>query len=665
MSRSALRLTSEPLRLVGFLWPLALLTPFVPGLPRPTNGGFTWRQELTVAALLSFAFALLWRHVARSGRDCSVDFTRSALPLAAFVAWSAASVLWTTNVFASVHYALSWVVYLLFFLIMLRASGSPRVLRTSLTALAAIVLVISTANIVGHFGSVNSLLRQNGLGEPMAVSIPLFVALALCVRRGRAALFCGMTAVLAWLSVIQIAERAAFIAVSAGLAFLAAAMIATPRFRPCGQRRVLLIGFAFVACLVMQVTPSPFEQSAHQPVLARFGATSAEDVNARARFLYWGAAVEMWRTRPLTGVGAGGFSSKMPEARAAFASDHPQSSLPAINENYLCAGAHNEYLQIFAELGATGLALFVAFCAALVWAAWRALRHSRGPLAPGAVASLAVFAISSGASAVSFRWMGSGLIFFFAAALVTRLSIITKAAHSSPRAPARQRLFPALTRLTPVFGFALSLLVAVVMTIQAVNVQLIAAAESSDNDERAESLYRYALNTNPLNPATHYLFGNWLYARKREGEALPHLRYALARGFNTSTCYATLAGAESNAGELETAERTLAEGARVFPRSVFIRARHAAALARLGRAGESELEMAAAILLDSRAARGWRQLIDNDIDAAVEAGKRDPVAFAMPGELEPGDAVFAVLKENERRFPLSVTSGWRARMRSN
>ncbi|MDQ3917158.1 MAG: hypothetical protein M3348_01535, partial [Acidobacteriota bacterium] len=58
----------EPLRLVGVLWPLALVFPFVPGLPRPTNGGLTWRQEGLVALLLCAAFAFLWRRALDSRR---------------------------------------------------------------------------------------------------------------------------------------------------------------------------------------------------------------------------------------------------------------------------------------------------------------------------------------------------------------------------------------------------------------------------------------------------------------------------------------------------------------------------------------------------------------------------------------------------------------------
>lgn len=677
MFRFALLLKDEPLRLVAVLWPLALLTPFVPGLPRPANGGFNWRQEFAVAALLSLTFALLLRRAAasRAASDlCKTTTTfspagLSSALLAAFVAWSAASVCWATNLFAAAHYALSWVAYLLLFLLLARAYKSRRVLRATLVLLGAAVVVISAASVVGHLGSHNSLLRQNGLGEPLAVCVPLFAALALCEKRRRAALLAGAASVLAWLSVLQIAERASFIAVSCGLLVLAASMLSTRRFRPRTPLRVALLVLAFAACLASQYAPTPFEQSKHSPVLTRLGATSADDLNARARFLYWGAAFELWRAHPLAGVGAGNFSTRLPEARAAFAERRPDSTLNGINEGYLNAGAHNEYLQIFAELGTVGLLLFVAFSAALVWSAWRALRSSRGPLVPGAVASLAVFAVSSGASSVSFRWMGSGLVFFFAAAIVTRFSARTKldeaqrdetTAYADGRAP--RRLFPDLLRPAPAVGLALSLLVACVMTLQATSVQLIAAAQSSGD---AEAHYRSALKVNPLNPATHYQFGVWLFHRGREREAVPHLRYGVERGFNASTCYAYLASAESGAGDEAASERTLAEAVRVFPRSVFLRARHAASLARLNRAAEAELEMAAALLLDSRVARGWRVLIDDDIDAAVAAARRDPKTYSVPGELQPEEALFAVLKENERRFPAAVNTGWRARARSN
>ena len=685
MSRYANFFTSHPRRIVAVLWPLALLAPFVPFLPRPHNGGPTWRQESVIALLLSLAFAFLLRNLLRSrradetlGRPARSTLTLNGLnsalrlPLVAFVVWGAASVLWAANVFPAFHYALNWTLFLLFFLNVRRAAFDARALRLSIALLALVVVVIAAANIVGYYGSQDSLISQNGLGEPVAVSIPFFAALALRLRRTRAALLCGAAATLGWLSMLEIAERAPFFGVCAALAVLAVSMFARREFRPRGLRRAALLAAAFAACLALQTVHSPFAESRHEEVFVRLKETSASDLNTRARMLFWGAAIEMWRAHPLAGVGADGYDGAYPQARAAFAARHPDSSLVSINERYLSSGAHNEYLQIMAELGAVGIALFLSFCAALVYAAWLALRRTTSPLAQGAVASLVAFAISSGASSISFRWFGSGLIFFFAAALVARLAARRRVETEKAETKANSISFVAArfsdafsARRTYALSLCLSVFVFAAMCVQAASVLMLATAQASGADPaRADSLYRSALALNPLDAATHYNYGIWLATRHREADAATHLRYALARGFHSSTCYEYVAGAESNAGRDDEAERTLAEGVRVYPRSVLMRVSHSLALRRLGRGADADVEMSAALLLDSRAARGWQQLIENDIDAAIAAAKRDPAATAMPGELQPEEAVFAVLTENEPRFPQAVTSGWRVRMLS-
>ncbi|HEX8354183.1 MAG TPA: O-antigen ligase family protein [Pyrinomonadaceae bacterium] len=658
----------EPLRVAAALWPLVLLTPYFPWLPRPVNGGLTWRQEGALAALLCLAFGLLLRRrAAERGAHAPAGPDRLngllTASLAAYVLWSAASATRAPAAFAAWHYALSWLSYLLFFLLLRRGAASPRLLLYSHTALAVVVFVISLSCVIGHYGSADSLIRRNGLGEPMAVAVPLFAALAMRLRSRRAAALCGVTAVTAWLSTLQVAERSPFLGALVGLALLGAAMTFFAHHRPRSLRRVLLVCGALCACVVVQAVPSPFAQSAHRPIHTRLKETSASELNTRSRMLYWGAALEMWRARPLDGVGAGNYDASFPRARASFTTRHPDSPLAEVNEQFLTTGAHNEYLQILAELGAVGLALFVTFAGGLLLAAWRALRGSRSPLAPGAVASLAVFAISSGASSISFRWMGSGLLFFCAAALVSRLALAASRPEVArlPSAARPPRLPAAHGRAARACGLALAAVVLGVMCVQAVSVLQLARAQAAPDPARAEGLYRAALAWNPLDPATHYNYGIWLYFRKREGEAVPHLRFAAEHGFNASPCYAYLAGAEANSGDLAASERTLARAVAVYPRSVFMRVRHAAALGRLGRAAEAELEMSAALLIDSRAARGWQQLIERDIDPAVEAARLDAAAIAMPGQLIPQEGVFAVLEENEKRFPAAVTSGWRAR----
>jgi O-antigen ligase len=655
----------RPLGAFAALWPLVLLTPYAPWIPLPANGGLSWRQETALAVLLSVGFALLFLRARRADFRAAPSEKPGRLltfSLAAFVSWGAASMLWAPDFFSARHYAVSWLAYLLFFVLVRRSAAAPRLMRASLTTLSVVVFAISLASIIGHYGTIDSHMRRTGLGEPTAVAVPIFAALALRLRSRRAALLCGVTATAAWLSTLEVAERAPFVGLAAGLALLCAAMFVFAQHRPRGLRRVALLGVAFCACALVQFAPAPIVESRHQAVFVRLKETSAEESNTKARMLYWGAALEMWRARPLAGVGADGFDATFPEARAKLAADYPDSPLVGINESFLSTGAHNEYLQMLAELGAVGLALFVAFAAALVFAAWRALRVARSPLVPGAVASLAVFAVSSGASPISFHWMGSGLLFFCAAALVSHFAARqSDSAAAAAREQSRGlRARPNFARWSFACGLALSLVVTAAMCLHAAGVVQRARAQAAGDAADTERLYRSALFFSPSDPATHYDYGVWLFGQKRERESVAHLRFAVERGFNASPCFAYLAGAEASAGDPAASERTLAFASRVYPQSVFLRVRHAAALARTGHVAEGESEMSAALLIDARAARGWQQLIERDIDPAIEAARRDP-EIAMPGELAPQEAVFAVLEENERRFPAAVSTGWRAR----
>jgi tetratricopeptide (TPR) repeat protein len=311
---------------------------------------------------------------------------------------------------------------------------------------------------------------------------------------------------------------------------------------------------------------------------------------------------------------------------------------------------HNEYIQILAELGIVGFTFFLLFGVALILAAWRVLRRSESPLALGGVCSLVVFALSSGASSVSFRWLGSGLIFFFAAALVSRFSINYAEGETRQR---YLKLAPAFARTAAVLALAFSLLMLVGRGAQATNAVLQGMAGSASSEEGVERFFSRALSVNPLDATTRFNYGMWLYMEKRDSQAaVPYLRYAVARGYNSSVCYAYLAAAEAGAGDMAAAEQTLSQAVRVYPRSVFLRVRHATALAESGRSIEAGEEYRTALALNSRTARGWRQLICFGRKAAKTAAFYDKT-IAMPGELTPENCIFAVLDENDRRPPVA------------
>lgn len=675
----------HPLGILGALWPVVLLVPYLPGPPRPTLGGLAWRQEIVLALLLTLTLAFLLKRSSLVSASITNHAHKNPIliPAILFALWVAVSVLWAPNPYSAAHFGFQWGAYLTFFALMLMVAQRPRLLRASFIVLGSVVCLLGISclieSIIGAAVTDHSL-RQgakplfrgfSGFSETMAMASTIFFGLALEIRKTRQAALCGVAALFAWLATVQALERAPILGAAAGLLLLTIGSIAIPRCRPRSSGRAGLLAFAFVCITALEMAPitSFIRASPEQPTaLQRFQATSVTESNTSVRLLFWATGWEMFRSHPLLGVGANNYEVAFPQARAQFADTHKNSPLTELNEQLLTQYAHNEYVQILAELGAIGFVLFSLFCTALIVSFWRALRRARRPLlALGSGAGLLAFAVSSGASAFSFRWLGSGLIFFFAAALVFHFASPGK--HSEVKADpvqlperTRWRSFPLAFRGL-VGGLAFSVLMLLWASTQAGNSVMHALAQRNRSPVDAEQLYVMALRCNPFDAATHYDYGSLLYQQKRPREAVLHLRYAVAYGINTSTSYAFLAAAEEESGDLNAAERTLAFAAKVYPRSVFLLVRHAVALERLGRREESNMEFSAAILLNSRAARGWYQLIQYDIDEAFRAARQDS-GIAIPGDLLPENAVHMILKENERRLNISPTSGWRGRMRA-
>lgn len=672
MLQSIKRALRNPLGVFGTLWPLVLLVPFLPGLPRPGLGGFPWRQELALACLLSVTLALALRRTLKqqllvpSSLTSRPDFL--VLTIASFAICTASSLFWAANPYSAAHHGYQWGAYLLFFLLMRLVAAQPRLLRSTIYSFAVVVWMLSVSCLVEAFvgaslgGSFRLHARPplrgfSGFGEVMAVAGPMFAAFALDSKRPRRALLCGATAIVVWLATVQSLERAPILGATAGLLLVSVGACIKRGSRSHVLKRTGLLAATLVLSTAALFAPGLLSSDNQNVTLRRFQSTSISEDNTRVRLLFWSAGLEMFRAHPLLGVGANNYEVAFPSGRASFSAAHPNSPLVKMNEEYLAQYAHNEYLQILAELGIVGSLLFLTFCLVLAANAWRAWNSSQRPLlALGAGAGLVAFAISSVASSFSFRWLGGGMAFFFAAALVSNLAQSTKTKPEVVRASASPRL-----------AFATGLVFALTMFVgagaQATNSVMHAEAQSSPSPNQADHFYLIALKANPFDASTHYDYGLFLYRLKRPHEALPHLRYAVSRGLNTSANYAFLAAVEEEAGDLAGAERTLTEAVAAYPRSVFLLVRYAATLERAGKTEASASAFSNALLVDARTARGWYQLIQFDIDAAIVASRQD-TEIATPRELLPQQAFFVVLEENERRLNVSPTTGWRGQMKS-
>jgi O-antigen ligase len=152
------------------------------------------------------------------------------------------------------------------------------------------------------------------------------------------------------------------------------------------KRAPALIGVGIALICVFQLSPgSSWQKRTDESTYA------GEDVSERGRIDAWRTGMEMAKERPLTGVGAGAFVIAWPT----FA---PGDVGEARTE-------HNTFVQLIAELGIPGLALFLAAFLAGLFGVSRAARVPRlEPYARGVQCGLAGFAMCSISGGIAWSW---------------------------------------------------------------------------------------------------------------------------------------------------------------------------------------------------------------------------------------------------------------------
>lgn len=185
----------------------------------------------------------------------------------------------------------------------------------------------------------------------MALPLPLVLAVALLRRRHNAKhvstwkvlLACALLAiaVLIFLGSLDSLSRMGLVATAASLAVLA---LLLPLAVRRGRSLVRFFGYGSAAALIVVVALVIFF-STPSTLLERLGQHDAtEALNSDARMTIWRETIPMIHDYPVFGSGLGTYASVFQKYRAS-------------SPEYLVDFAHNDYLQLLAELGVVGFAI--------------------------------------------------------------------------------------------------------------------------------------------------------------------------------------------------------------------------------------------------------------------------------------------------------------------
>ncbi len=614
---------------VAAVFALIMIAPLLPW-PRAAAGtNAPWRVELVSACiLLALAVWALMKRPFGAG----IAVPASVLyPLIGFLLWSAVSISWAPYPLPAVHHTLAWAMYLGVLLIAIGICASRSGVETLIVAFAGVSLVVGFAAVIDYLGTTDfasaefALRTRYGRFAELLVTVqPLVWIAVLYARSSLQKWLLIATAVLGWTAVMLSLSKGAALAgvIGFGTAFGGCLLVSNK----CARRPVLrLAGLWFALTVAVQAF---FYFTSPLPATADYFAGNAGNstLSRQHRLLVWNIAGEMVRMQPLTGVGANNFIALTNVARAKHAAQTTDISSPEIAEEVVLERAHNEYLQIFAELGLIGFVLFAAAFGAFKLNVFSTFRQHRrlSPMVWAGIGGMSAFALSSLVSSFSFRAMQNGVAFMLVFAFVL-----------SRTARGERLLSPRLVSLAVA---ACALLSIGFFGSKAIGEYRVFQAEWAETAEAAQGHLSSALKIDPDNLNARHSLANGLAKDSEYERAAFELRQAIDRGLGVTLTYAQLAKFYRQSGDAAEAEKTYAEGVAVFPGSVYMRVEFATFLETIGRTSDAEYMLAVARRIDAKQANGWYSLIKDGSVAAFYKAQTD-TSVAQPADLVPGNAV--------------------------
>jgi O-antigen ligase len=631
------------------LWSLLILANFVPSIPQPEFIiGYLWKVEFILALFLLAATVFLLKiPKEKLVRFTKKEFRLIILPLLLFTIWSALSVFRAESARAAVHHTLLWACYAIFYLLIRQIVAQSETLNASLKITGFVLLILGVACIVEYVGSsgqVNSYFtaRYYKYAEASVALMPIFLASALRTK-SRASILCAVVAASAWIIAVLSLSRSAFISAIISVSLFFALAFLFSNGRKYLKKSLAIIGLLFVCFFITQIN---FFGGAANSTVNRLKGDETSQINLRSRLLYWEIALEEFKTSPLTGVGADNFINAYKSGRETFSSANSENTLIEINEASLAERAHNEFLQILAELGVVGLILIFWLLAGIVFCVFQNRRNFLPLQTAAALAGICAFLLNSMASSYSFRVPANGLCFFFLMALAIG------GAKSKNQKPASEKPFAAWNLKPVLIGFGLIICPAMLAfsAVRAVSMMYLQFALSSSGEAQIERNFQKAIQLDSKDATIRYFYGSWLFTEGEAEKSILQTRLAIDNGFVTSIAYFNLASAQRINGNAVEAERTFAESVKLYPRSVFLRTSYAEFLKETKKTVESQNQLEIASRINERQAKSW-WIVHNEGAVKLAHIENSDNSYVKAMELEPKQGIYSLLDFQSRFNP--------------
>ncbi len=313
--------------------------------------------------------------------------------VAVLMGWSFVTLIWMPSLYEGLYAVVHWAACGSVFFVMssvLDRSRWGRVLVTGICTGAVGVVLLGLGQEFFDLNWVPTRSRPaavfanpNIASQYLAIVLPLIACLSVYRRRNvLGPAFCVLL-MLGFLFAWYSGTRAIWAALAGSLVWTVL-LLGHCRFGSKFKSKTVLTGLCIIVAVIVVITVTVLSGWVYKYVHG----------SARYRVVVWHNSFEMIKEHPLRGVGAGGFKLLYP----AYATKN-FLDLAIGKDNKQMSRAHNDYIQTAAELGVTGLVLFLILLFYGLFIAWRLVTRTESTgvtlLAAGLSAGIIAFMVEA------------------------------------------------------------------------------------------------------------------------------------------------------------------------------------------------------------------------------------------------------------------------------
>lgn len=290
------------------------------------------------------------------------------LPIFLFILIMSISLLESKFLIVSLRDYIIFLSYFLIYFLVINNIKNEQEFYSFIKLFFIISFIISIYTIIQYYGLdpylrelgglTSTIGQKNWISNYLALIFPLIFSLFLLeeVKKNKIYLFLLLSVIYTTIMICQ--SRGIWISISLTLIFAIYIVIKFNIYEIFKKNKkwLIILLSTFLIITIIYSTDNPLNKSLLTLPQRALSTFDEEDPSINTRFLIWKNTLQMIKDKPLLGSGIGTFKMNYLDYQAEFLNENPGS----IKYWTHAREPHNEYLQIWAELGIIGLGIFLS-----------------------------------------------------------------------------------------------------------------------------------------------------------------------------------------------------------------------------------------------------------------------------------------------------------------